>query len=423
MTVVGSQGPAVRIRVPYGYVDGDTRKKLTSVVHSKLGVVGLQETWSMVGKRARVTYTIREQPPAKVTLADIAPYADGCREHQFVLGLAAGARPVIVDLDDDSPHIACSSATGGGKTVLAMITGSQVLRGGGHVLILDRKGSHRWARGLDGVTYLTEIPDIHDALIGIQSLAEARNRQAREEREDWDPGARVLVIFEELDSTISALKGHWGREVARLRHENKRLKDQGYEEEYIPPLSPAIRAFRDLMNMGRSAHVNLFGVAQMLTVAACGSTEARENFGVRCLARYTNNAWKMLVPQCRMPPKSVVRGRWQVVVGDQVTETQVPFPEQSRGVLDVEAVREFAMGGVRPSTKPPMVGRRDSPVGEPVVVERVYTAAEASRELFDMALTTITTAKSRAKQRTGVEWPRQMTEAQWRQALNRVDAG
>lgn len=419
-----TQTPAVRIRCDHGYLDHETRKRVESIVSAKLGLHGLDPTWSMVGPSTRVTFTVKDAPPGKVNLTHITPYVDGALEHQFVIGLAAGDRPVIVDLDDDSPHIACSAGSGAGKTILAMIVAAQVLRRGGNVLILDRKGAHRWARGLDGVTYLTEISDIHDALIGIESLAEARNRRAREEPEGWDAGARVLVIFEEMNSTISDLKGYWGREVSRLKHENKKLKEQGYEEEYIPALSPAIQAFRHLMNKGRSAKVNLFGVAQMLTVMACGSTEARENFVARLLARYTSNAWKMLAPQVRMPPKSMVRGRWQVVVGDQAMETQVPFPEKTRGVLDVEAVREFALGGVRPSNKPPTVGRRIEELAVPVVAERLYTAAEASRELFDngVALTTITTAKSRAKTRDGVEWPKQMTEAQWRQRLNRVDA-
>ncbi|MFG1940395.1 hypothetical protein [Micromonospora tulbaghiae] len=64
---------------------------------------------------------------------------------------------------------------------------------------------------------------------------------------------------------------------------------------------------------------------QMLTARAIGGPEARENFGIRCLARYTANNWKMLVPEAAMPRASRTLGRWQIVIGGQATETQVAY--------------------------------------------------------------------------------------------------
>src|SRR5690242_14976397 len=89
--------------------------------------------------------------------------------------------------------------------------------------------------------------------------------------------------------------------------------------------SPAITAIADILQMGRAAKVNLVGVAQMLTARAIGGPEARENFGVRCLARYTANAWKMLVPEAAMPRASRTLGRWQLVVGGHAIEVQVGY--------------------------------------------------------------------------------------------------
>ncbi|MGH7743544.1 MAG: helicase HerA domain-containing protein [Candidatus Dormibacteria bacterium] len=317
--------PQVRLRSPSGYVAPDARKQVNDVVGSKLGIADMVCNWSMIGPDATVTYTVKERPPSVVGLVDIMEAIARCSEWEFVVGLAAGGKPVIISLDDDSPHIACSAGSGAGKSILAMILGIQVLRKGGRVLIIDRKGSHRWARGLSGVTYCTKVADMHSALIGTASLADARNTQAIEEPEGWDPGERVFVIFEEMNATVAQLKAYW----------------EQVREKPDPKFSPAIQAFRDMMYMGRSAKVNLFGVAQMLTATTTGGPEARENFGIRCLARYTANNWKMLVPQCAMPRRSKVRGRWQICIGDDVYETQVAFPATPDGRLDVDAVRAF----------------------------------------------------------------------------------
>lgn len=301
--------PHAKVRCPSGYINPDAMKALNHVIGSKLGIGDMVTSTSQVGPDAIVTYTIKQRPPNSVTLADIVKAADECKEYEFVVGLTTKSAPVVFSLEDDSPHIACSAGSGAGKSVLAMIIGIQVLRKGGKVYIIDRKGSHRWARDLPGVVYCTTPAKMHDALIYLSELADDRNTRAIKEAEGWDPGPRHFVIFEEMNATVAQLKAYW--DTIRQQGESK--------------LSPAIQAFRNLMYMGRSAKCNLFGVAQMMTANTTGGPEARENFGVRCLARYTGNNWKMLVPQCAMPRKSSTRGRWQIVIGDNVIETQVAF--------------------------------------------------------------------------------------------------
>lgn len=420
----------VWIRAPHGYADEPTRKALANAVRSKLGLSELDETWTMVGWDAIGTYTVTEHPPLKVSLADITTHADACAEHEFVVGLAAGDVPVTISLAEDAPHFACSAGSGGGKTILAMTLAIQVLRCGGRVLILDTKGSHRWAMGLPGVTYCTDIPAIHGALVGTADLAQTRNSQALIEPEDWDPGDRVFVIFEEMNSTVRRLRNYWDAERDRLKHENKTRKkaDPHAEDEYIAKTSPAIQGFQELMTMGRSAKVNLFGVAQMLTVAACGSNDARENFGVRCLTRYTKNTWRMLVPQCawRPPPAKKHHGRWQIVTGgDTATETQVPFDARPDGKLDTDTVRAFALGGRVPSTTPPTVNppsQTTANATQRVVVEaeRLLTAVQVSTDEGNGAsgrtFGAIRQAKHRATRR-GDTWPDAMTEQEWLTAL------
>lgn len=336
--------PRVEMRIEDRFIDPALAAQIDVMVRAKLGLSELDNHWDQVGKVATGVWTVRKRPPEKVKLAAIAPMFDSLPEHKFIVGFGPGDKSIVIDLDDDSPHIACSAGSGAGKSVLAMDIAIQVLRRGGRVTILDRKGSHRWARGLTGVTYCTKPADMHAALIGLASLADSRNSQAMEEDEGWDPGPRHFVIFEEMNATIAQLRTYW---------ENNREKDD-------PKTSPAIQGFRDIMYMGRSAKVNLFGVAQMLTANTTGGPEARENFGVRFLARYTANNWKMLAPECAMPRKSKIRGRWQVVIAGKAHEVQVAFSD------DIDEIRGYAtpVVPVSPDTDTP---RFDQPsrVGTP----------------------------------------------------------
>jgi hypothetical protein len=100
--------------------------------------------------------------------------------------------------------------------------------------------------------------------------------------------------------------------------------------------------------MGRSAKVNVLAIAQMLTARAIGGPEARENFGIRCLARYTANNWKMLVPEAAMPRASRTLGRWQVVIGGQAIEVQVAYltTKQARALANPGAGLDSALSSV-----------------------------------------------------------------------------
>ncbi|MGW3789676.1 helicase HerA domain-containing protein [Micromonospora arida] len=302
-------GPRIELVVETPYLTKEQRQLVSAIVTSKIPVSDLVESWHQVGPRVIATWTVRKRPPARVGLAQVAEHFPSLAEWEFYIGQGAGDCPVTLSLRDDSPHIAVSAGTGAGKSVLAELVAVQVLARGGRVVILDRKGSHRWALGLAGVDYCARPEQMHDALVRLAALADERNTLAMHEADDWDPGPRVLVICEELNATIGQLGNFWAE--ARGKGDPKR--------------SPAISALADLLFLGRSAKVNVLAVAQMLTARAIGGPEARENFGVRCLARFTANNWKMLVPEAAQPRPSRTLGRWQIVVGGQATETQVAY--------------------------------------------------------------------------------------------------
>jgi hypothetical protein len=309
-------GPRIELAAAVPYLTAEQRQYVSAVIGAKIPAGELVEQWDQIGPRVRATWTVRRRPPARVGYADLTARLDQLAEWEFFLGLGVGGKPVVVSLRDDSPHIACSAGSGAGKSVLAQLVGVQVLARGGQVVILDLKGSHRWALGLPGVDYCTSPEQMHRALVRLAALADERNTMALHEPEDWDPGHRVLVIAEELNATFARLRDYW----VEVR------------EKSDPKTSPAVRAFRNIMYMGRSAKVNMLAIAQMLTAQTTGGPESRENFGVRCLARYTRNAWQMLVPEAAMPRASRTLGRWQIVVGGVATECQVCYltPAEAR---------------------------------------------------------------------------------------------
>src|SRR5690606_4735683 len=93
-----------------------------------------------------------------------------------------------------------------------------------------------------------------------------------------------------------------------------------------PRTSPAIAALNELTHMGRSAKVHVLLAGQQVTARAAGGAEARENYGVRLLSRYTVNSWRMLAgPGVPVPPRTRHPGRCHLVVDDHVVEVQAPL--------------------------------------------------------------------------------------------------
>lgn len=302
-------GQRIELTAAVPFLAGEQIQMVQSIVGAKLPAGDLVGSVDQVGPKVTAKWTVRKRPPAEVRYANLADRFEQLREPEFFLGLGPDRRAVTISLDDDAPHIALSAGSGAGKSVLAQLIAVQVLARGGQVVILDRKGSHRWARDLAGVDYCNRPEQMSAALLRLAALADERNSEAFLEEEGWDPGHRVFVIAEELNATMANIRGWWAM---------TRGKDD-------PKIPPAVQAFRELLFMGRSAKVNVLAVAQMLTANTTGGPESRENFGVRCLARYTKNNWQMLVDGVAMPRPSHTQGRWQVVVQGAARETQVCY--------------------------------------------------------------------------------------------------
>lgn len=321
-----------RIDLPAAFVGGDGGAgSIAHIVKTKLGLSDATITYKLEGRCPHLLIRQTPRPPAKVLFAnpEVRVMADASPESAPLIGLGPQSARVGVDLDADSPHVLVSASTGGGKSVITRTMGAQMLHHGSNLVVLDfKRHSHKWSRGLPNVEYCREISDIHDALVMLGKEGHRRNIIV----DDWEGeegsepvGPRMGIILEEANATISKLKRWW---------------TANRDPKFDPKESPAIDALREILFMGRAVRMHVLLVAQSATAAALGGPEVRECFATRILARYTRNAWMMLVPEVQPIPRSTRHvGRAQVVLGGVASETQVMF------MTALEA-REWAMAGV-----------------------------------------------------------------------------
>jgi hypothetical protein len=322
----------VRIRVPVelGEVSGEVRTSVNAKAHAKLGGEWVPH-WDVSGRRPHVEFTRKERPPEFVDYAAMAPRMAFTGDTELGIGLKIGNKLTSVDVDSDAPHLLMSMGSGAGKSVLMRLIAAQALRKGWCVIVLDFKQDHYWAQdlidaGMPGLYYLRHVDKIHDALIELEEHRQWRAEYTflnRNNKEAPMP-QRTIILFEEMNITVNMLRAYWSA-----------IKQKG-----DPGKSPALTAFGGLGGAGRSACMHLVAIGQYLTAQVFGGPEARENFGVRILARYSVAAWRTLVPEITpVPAKSGIRGRVQVCVAGEREETQVAY-------LTHEEVMEWASGGL-----------------------------------------------------------------------------
>ncbi|WP_245607662.1 pRL2-11 [Streptomyces prunicolor] len=320
----------IRIDLPVALKFKET--DVAEMIVKKLALQGVSFSWKYDGRSPYVTVKKVHRPPSKVVFSDpkVRELVKKVPESAPLIGLERGQKIVSVDLDAESPHVLVSAGTGGGKSVILRTIASQLIHHGAHGYILDfKRVSHMWARGVKNVEYCRDISDIHDALVRLGAEGQRRIHVAEHLGDDADPseiGPRMVILLEEINATMKQLTRYW-----------EKIKEKG-----DPKISPAVDALAEILFMGRAVRLHVLLVAQSATARALGGPEMRENFATRILARYTQNAWKMLVPEVQPAPKSTRHiGRAQVVLGGMAHETQVLF------MTDAEA-RAWAMAGSAP---------------------------------------------------------------------------
>jgi hypothetical protein len=178
-----------------------------------------------------------------------------------------------------SPHVAMSAGTGGGKSTEIAFIAAQVLYHGGIVTILDvRQNSHPWARDLAGVRYCRKIGDIYQAAVDLDAEVTRRGEIAGDlevgDDADWQ---RHLVVVEELNTTRPRLNNYYRTHLGGSPNK----------------AAPAIDALTSGIFMGRDLRINYLIAAQRFQDKLL-SGPAKDMFFGRLLARYEPLAWKDL---------------------------------------------------------------------------------------------------------------------------------
>ena len=336
------------------------QRAIESTAASTLGMKGAKPSWQFTGPRL----TLRLMPPVPAPrwvfldrlewgaprhpdLADdiILRAIREAGADELVLGIGEDGAVIKVSLANDSPHIVLSIDSGGGKSVTVRCLASQVLYRGGIVGLLDNKlVSHPSLRGLPNVAYADDIEKIHEFLVWLDREISRRGEFIRAHTDllgnvTGSPGPRLVVFLEEQNLMMNRLRAYWAERIA----EDKALpKDM---RENLPAVSPAVRGFEAASYAGRELRVHLVFVAQRFTAEAAGGgakgAAVRMNAGIRMLAGYDDDTWKMLVGKNEpMPPSSKHAGRIQVFVKGRsgVTAVQVAFFTHAE-------TRQFAQDG------------------------------------------------------------------------------
>lgn len=167
--------------------------------------------------------------------------------------------------------------------------------------------------------------------------------------EDKDPAKRscpdithrLCVFFEEINTTIPELKKYWDR-----------IRDK----EHDPKESPALTAYFQALNMGRSEKVHFFSVGQSGKEQEIGP---RNNYGLRILGSYDKKTWNLIAEAGTAPKKSGEKGRVQVVSNGETQETQVIFFSNEQAI-------EWATSGRGRTASQPAASAPDAEIARPL---------------------------------------------------------
>lgn len=314
----------VRVQLPLDWLadKGDKDRLVLTAAH-RLNLEELSPSWHFERGRSWVDLRVPPKPVKLITFAEARADMEAAEEDAPIMGFGARGKPVVFDLNLDSPHLLVAGGSGAGKSELLAAIVGRFMRAGAGIACLDSKyTSHMWLRKIPGVLYASEPEELHEALVWLD---EELTRRARFVSTGGDPAelVRLCVVLEEMNGASNKLRAYWGT-----------IKVNG-----DPMMSPALTALANLSSMGREMKMHIIMAGQSLTAKAVGGPENRENFGARAFARATAAQWRMLAPQIKpAPTKRQHPGRWHLVVGDRLSEFQAPFVDLKGKVTpDAEA--------------------------------------------------------------------------------------
>lgn len=301
------------------------------------------DTWPQ-----RVEFRPAPAPPAALKWAEVAAEIAKLPAGQLMIGHGTRGQAVTIDLDSESPHIALSMGTGGGKSATLRSLVVQLLaQGVERVDIIDMKRvSHNWARDLPGVYIHRSIEESIVAVAGFRQRMEDRYNAL--DRDETATFPRQVLLVEEQNSWTQYAKSYWEDYRAGLDKE---------EKQRTPRACPAIADLAYCLFQGRQARMNVISVFQRMSAAAAGGGDLRENYGAFVLARFSRKTWMMLVGTTPVPRSSRIPGRARVVIGDLDREVQmILITEAEARAAALKLAKIPAQGGAAPADLGDMPG-------------------------------------------------------------------
>lgn len=376
----------VRLHLPDSFLGDDgTRRLIADTMRRRLG--GEWDAhWRLDEYPLSVELRQPPAPPAMVKFADALPIMARAQRGKVFLGKGTRDEEIWLDLDAETPHVAMSMGTGGGKSSTLRVILSQLARGEAErVMILDPKQvSHRWARGIPGVDIYCAPDEWASAIAEFRTEMDRRYAEISEHGEEREFPRWVLVV-EEMNSMTALLRQWWAK---------TRDKDD-------PKNPPALDDLGFCLFMGRQAVMNVLAVLQQANARAMGGSDFRDQFGCKILARFSPQVWNMLVGTYPRPKSSRHPGRAIVLIGDDEMRAQLAFftedearayalnDRQAVTVTPARTVRDHRDADVTVTGRPSLTVIDG---GEP---ERVTLAEAARLQIVPMTYDALRQAKSR----------------------------
>lgn len=362
----------ITVTLPRGYWPSEKEK--TEVVSRISGTLALSEfrtDWRLNGVSRHLHICSKDRSvPESVAFDDaFRELLEAAPAHRKLVGYTTGDKPFYLDFLDENPHVLLSCLTGWGKTTALGIMLADELHKGGEVALLDIKfGSMRWAYGLPGVTYARTVEVIHDTLMKIGRELGKRREKLGETEYTKDPSfTRLFIVIEEINALIEELRDYWTERRAEIKAE---CKEAGVP--FTEPLkSPAIKAYKQVLLMGRQLGINLVAIAQRAEANDVGGSVPRSQMGTVVMGWADPATWAMLAKQHAYHPHNGRRGHAYVSRGKFLAEVQFvkASPRELRewascGETPASALSQASQGNRVPSD---LGSSRPGVLGQPVL--------------------------------------------------------
>src|ERR1039457_94482 len=198
-----------------------------------------------------------------------------------------------------SPIWTLASRAGAGKTsLMALIIAFLVKNGVERIDVINTKRvGYSWCQTLPGVFVHNTITAQMEAIHNIRIKMESRYEEIGQDESRIFP--RNVLIIEEQNSWIKYAAQYWA---------DQRQEMDNQERSKTPRQNPAINDIGFILFMGRQACFNVISIFQRMSASASGGGDMRDQYGAKLLARFSPQAFKILVGTSPIPRSSRING-------------------------------------------------------------------------------------------------------------------